>query len=855
MSPGKESPWSGTVAGIAALVALPFLLLAALLVWTTLGHLDRYERMDRVLDSFRSGLAVVEPLETMRDLAPARVYLDAPEVHAHYDLARETVDERLKRFLADVRAFDNPSLNGSTRRLEQSWRDLTIDSDISSTTVPFANIERFNDELHAAMAGLVFMSDVSAGDAVNVNELLLLVMDTLRQTRRELGMVRTIAVYTALRDGYLSSADAEYLDTAWSSLASLAQTLAEQLESIRMRHQGVQVPGPDALHGLQAYISSAEEVLILTPQITLDSRDAWNDGEQAMGELRLAGSALISVASQVLKQDRRHQLYIDAAAGIGLLLLYSAITVLGVLFYRTRYLAVHAQADSRAKSLFLARMSHEIRTPLNGVIGLAELLADTRPTPRQQEYIELIGSAGRSLVSLINDILDHAKIEAGKLDIERVPFDIRAVVAESAQVFGLRAGENRTLIFCGADDDVPTTMIGDPIRIRQVLLNLIGNAVKFTENGRIEVHAELAAANDGSERLRVEVRDTGIGLTPSEQQGLFNLFAQASADVARKFGGTGLGLSISRELIRLMGGSIGVYSGVGAGSVFWFELPLARVETASLRPPEVLPPLPAPVLLVDVDGHLARAVSSLPSDVTRRLSIAVSELDARRILVLHGDLRFLVVNGQRRPQEAMEICRHLSESWPGLVTRLLVAVGTETSARQEGVVGDIAARSVFTSRQLVALLTPPDTAADAAANAPTEPVRSVLPTGLRVLVAEDNPVNQLVTRGLLAKLGIDAEVVENGRLAVERYREQNGEFDIVLMDLDMPVLDGNAATREIRALEADRHWRRCPILALSAHALPEYGAMARAAGMDGQIVKPVTLNVLGEALRNHYRRK
>jgi signal transduction histidine kinase len=274
----------------------------------------------------------------------------------------------------------------------------------------------------------------------------------------------------------------------------------------------------------------------------------------------------------------------DGFAAVGLVLLYVMVTTLGVLFYRTRYAVVHAQAEGRAKGLFLARMSHEIRTPLNGVIGLAELLADTDPTPRQREYIELITSAGRSLISLVNDILDHAKIEAGKLEIERVSIDIRTLVSESAQVFGLRAGQNRTLIFCHADPDVPDYLLGDPIRIRQVLLNLVANAVKFTEQGRVEVSVEQTSGNDGARRLRVEVRDTGIGLTPGEQQGLFTLFTQASSEVTRRFGGTGLGLSISRELVQLMGGNIGVYSGVGPGSVFWFELPLVAVPGTARQP-------------------------------------------------------------------------------------------------------------------------------------------------------------------------------------------------------------------------------------------------------------------------------
>ncbi|MFZ5724569.1 MAG: ATP-binding protein [Pseudomonadota bacterium] len=856
MPHGKESIWSGTLPAIAA-IALPFLLLVWLLADTAADHMERYDRMDEVLASFRAGLAAVEPVESMRDLAAANVFVNAPEVHRRYQIARDQAQAQLAEFLARLRAFDNVSLDNSAERIDTAWRELTIDANnMSNPVVPFENVERFNDEIYGAMESLFFISDMDAGEGANARELLMLALDTLRRARQELGMVRSIAVYTSLRDGYLASTDAETLDNAWSELSDLEKNLRTELGSAKLLRTAGSAVADDELNALRTYLVATEDSLILSPQIGPDWRVEWERGEQTLADLRQTGNRLTELAHQQVHAARGEQLRLDLFTAFGVVLLFCTVTTLAVLFFRTRYTALQAQAENRAKSLFLARMSHEIRTPLNGMIGLAELLADTQPTPRQQEYIELIGNAGRSLVNLVNDILDHAKIEAGKLDLERTPVDIRAVIAESAQVFGLRAGENRTLIFCVADDDVPPLITGDPTRIRQILLNLIGNAVKFTEQGRIEVHAERAVGNDGAPRLRVEVRDTGIGLTPAQQQNLFNLFTQASPEVSRRFGGTGLGLSISRELVRLMGGSIGVYSGVGAGSVFWFELPLE--STASIRPPEQPLPLPAATLLLDTEGHLARAVSALPDAIAEHVTVAVSEPDAIRMLDLHPDLRFVVINGQRRPQDAVVIADHLAAAHPALRIRLLVAVGADTSAHPAASghpsIQDVVARSVFTAGQLAELLSPPEQKAAHVASLPTGPARAILPTGLRVLVAEDNPVNQLVTRGMLGKLGIDAEVVADGRQAVERYHAQAGQYDLVLMDLDMPVLDGNAAARAIRKLETAHHWRRCPILALSAHALPEYSAMAREAGMDGHIVKPVTLGALGDILHQHCRR-
>ncbi|MFP5441129.1 MAG: ATP-binding protein [Gammaproteobacteria bacterium] len=856
MPHGKDSFWSGSLPGILA-VAIPFLLRAWLLAQNTRVHIERYDNMAQVLEGFRQGLAIVEPLETMRDLAAANTYLAVPEINQRYAAARQETSQRLSRFLATIRGFDNNVLNNTATRVEDAWRELGDDANVvSNPMVPFATIDRFNGEIHAATSSLFFVSDMDAGEQVNARELLVLALDSLRRARYELGTVRSLAVYTALRDGYLASSEADALDGAWSELNNLEKALRTEVNGLALRDPGLASVETTGLDIVRDYLLTTEESLIMTPRIGTDWQQQWDAGELALGALRDTGNGLVDAAGQLVDNARTRQLRIDLATALGVILFYVAITALAVLFFRTRYAAMTAQAENRAKSLFLARMSHEIRTPLNGVIGLAELLADTQPTPRQQEYIELIGNSGRSLVSLVNDILDHAKIEAGKLDLERTPVDIRALVTESAQVFGLRAGEHRTLIFCMVDNDVPAQLLGDPTRIRQVLLNLIGNAVKFTERGRIEVHVGRTLGNDGTPRLRVEVRDTGIGLSPAEQQNLFSLFTQASPDVSRRFGGTGLGLSISRELVRLMEGSIGVYSGVGAGSVFWFELPLAAATAAAAPAAGAEPairPLPAPVLLVDAEGHLARAVAALPGGLAQPVTVANGATDARRALELRPDLRLAIINGQRHPEDAVAIAAALRAGHPGLAIRLLFAVGFDASTLPGlgELDADVVSRSVFAGSHLVALLTPPGKSASVAAPTHTGKVRTVLPPGLHVLVAEDNPVNQLVTRGLLQKLGVVVDVVADGRLAVERYLEQQGGYDLVLMDIDMPVLDGNAATRAIRKLETSRNWRRCPILALSAHALPEYGVMASEAGMDGHIVKPVTLAALADTLRAH----
>lgn len=376
---------------------------------------------------------------------------------------------------------------------------------------------------------------------------------------------------------------------------------------------------------------------------------------------------------------------------------------------------LRVQAENAAKGDFLAKMSHEIRTPMNAVLGLTELLQDSRLEPAQREQILMLRKAGRSLLALINDILDYSRIDAGKLTLERTVFNLPELLQETASMFAVNAGQKSLALVYEPDADLPVWIEGDPVRLRQVLGNLLGNAIKFTHVGRIQLRAHCAG-DELRPTLVVEIEDSGIGLDASEIDQLFQAFHQADVSTTRKYGGSGLGLAISKQLVELMQGRIGVHSEPGQGSTFWFHIPLVLAEA------------PAPV-----------------------------QTDRRQGPALSG--------------------RH-------------------------------------------------------------------------VLVIEDNPVNQLVITGFLHKLGIAPLLASDGQAGLDMLA-QHPDIELVLMDCEMPGMDGYEATRRLRAREAETHTPRLPVIALTAHAMADHRERCLAAGMDDHLPKPVSLDELAERLRQH----
>jgi signal transduction histidine kinase/CheY-like chemotaxis protein/HPt (histidine-containing phosphotransfer) domain-containing protein len=513
---------------------------------------------------------------------------------------------------------------------------------------------------------------------------------------------------------------------------------------------------------------------------------------------------------------------------------------------------VSAEAAMLAKSEFLASMSHEIRTPLNGILPLLDIVLGTDLSPSQREYLVTANASAKELLRIVDDILDYSKAEAGKLVLESVSINIRELVDSVKRLLEKPAEAKGLAMRSVVDPDVRPVVRGDPMRIRQILTNLMSNAIKFTQRGGVSVRVSRRNETATQHELLFAVRDTGIGLAADAAARLFQPFTQADASVTRRYGGTGLGLTICKKLVDLMGGRIGVRSEPGRGSVFWFTIPFEK----------------APGDIAGPQQHIAGSRALLVASPQRAQHIlpllAALELDAAQVADTTSALHrvrqaaplgrafgfdILIIDGESATGDAGKLLRSVLADRQ-LDSLRLMALGLDNAPDARVVLAPSGAtdaairqgvRSAFglgAQARSQPVLTVPAL--------PSGPALDGLPLAGKVLLVEDHPVNQKVARKLLERLGLTVDVADNGELALDRLREQ--PYAMVLMDCQMPVLDGYSATRRLREIEAEQGKTRTPVIAMTAHAMSGDRERCLQAGMDDYLSKPLDRQLLEQTL-------
>jgi signal transduction histidine kinase/CheY-like chemotaxis protein len=496
-----------------------------------------------------------------------------------------------------------------------------------------------------------------------------------------------------------------------------------------------------------------------------------------------------------------------------------------------------ALAANRAKSEFLANVSHEIRTPMNGVIGMAGLLLDQPLDPTAREYAKTIASSADSLLTVINDVLDFSKIESGRVELDEVDYSLGNLIEEVAEVLAFRAVEKGLELACDVSPDLPECVVGDPTRVRQILMNLLGNAIKFTEQGEIVIRGRATSGPDGAVAVQLSVTDTGIGISPERQEAVFESFTQAEGGTTRKYGGTGLGLTITKRITEMMGGTISLESRVGMGSVFTVELP---VRVSPNVPPS---PVHAParargqrVMVIDDNAVNRQILAELLGRWGCKVVLCASGVEAMAELnrAEPGTYALAILDLQMPNLDGEQLASRIRLSAHArmpLVLASSIGFGTREYWRARGFAASVEKpiRRAALAQAIEEALGRETPSAPAA-----EPAREE--RGVRILVAEDNPTNQKVAERILTKGGHEVVIAEDGQAALDLFLRE--PFDLVFMDCQMPKMDGYEATIEIRRLERQRGLRRTPIVAMTANATVEDRDKCLGVGMDDFVTKP-----------------
>jgi len=578
--------------------------------------------------------------------------------------------------------------------------------------------------------------------------------------------------------------------------------------------------------------------------------------------------AVHNVLMQVITAARAVWLRVSAmpmaSEGLGVVVAYFDVTEGRLQQEALREAMQRAEEASRAKSQFLANMSHEIRTPMNAILGMLSLLQATPLSPRQQDYVSKTEGAARALLGLLNDILDFSKVEAGKMTLESAPIRLEALLRDLSVILAANIGSKPLEVLFDLDPRLPTAILGDSLRLKQVLINLGGNAIKFTERGTVVVRITVIERTSDTVELEFSVQDTGIGIAPQHLQRIFEGFSQAEASTTRRFGGTGLGLSISARLVALMGGQLQVQSEPGQGSRFYFRLrlPLAAADPPPVPTPQTPAGQPLRVLIIDDNPITRQVLQALAQSLGWLAEPAASGEEALALIAARqraGSVPFdaIFVDWQMPGldgwQTSLRIRQLLGDAAPILV--MVTAHGREMlaqrPAQEQALIDGYVVKPITPAMLLEALQQ-----ARQGEQASTAQPASARPSaqrlqGLRILLVEDNPLNQQVARELLEREGAQVTVATDGAQGVQAIAQASPPWDVVLMDVQMPVMDGYAATRQVRERLG---LKDLPIIAMTANAMESDRQDALAAGMNDHIGKPFDLDALVRTILAHSRR-
>lgn len=718
---------------VSLLLVVPLAVLLIQLLLSREDQLAVVQRKLQAIQEIRSLYPVVDGAERLRDLSIITVYARAGEMQVEYEQQRKELLQSIEQLRQDTTPGPrNPLIDLTIPRLLNRLDRVrpVVGTEVNTPDLAYQE----HQPLVETAQQLQFRLADQGGLFNDQNALsLILVYIALDESIKQFNLLGRARAYGSLylRMGHVPSDGAITLEQLYDRMHHQHDVLQERVNQLLKKHDALRTVAPfdsDAWLRLDEIADHLDEHVIQSAELELPWRTFFDDVSNQIVALSLARNQILNQLTSNYLNERATLVRQQRTYGISIVLLVLVFVVLYLMDMREirnreaeRKEKEAAEAADKAKSQFLATMSHELRTPINGVLGMVELMSGTPLNGEQQDYLAALRSSGQTLLSVINDVLDFSKIEAGKLQIDNVVFDVRQTLGEAMTIFMPQMKQKQLAFHYSVDDSVPPLVCSDPSRLRQILLNLVSNAMKFTEQGSVAVQLSVKTT-DQKEYLYGVVRDTGIGMDETQQAELFKQFSQADKSIARRYGGTGLGLAICQRLCQLMGGEIGVSSKQGSGTTFWFTVALQDLAQAQLS-------------------------------------------------------------------------------------------GAENISQEQ--------RLHFYTQQF---------------------------RDRRVLVAEDNKVNQMVVQGMLKKAGLAVDVVENGLQAVERICQQEERYDCVLMDWEMPEMDGLSACKQIRAWENKNRKPRTPIVALTAHVLSDYEQQAYAAGMQGFLKKPIDQNALFQSL-------